>query len=97
MSVKAWWILLAVVVPGGSLLTLAVWLRKRWLAREAAQIAQAIAAQRKALYYTYVGHDEGVDLQSRIRRDVAGRMRRRAAAVVSGSTSAEVLKIVTKA
>jgi hypothetical protein len=72
-------------------------LRTRWLAREREQIDAAIAQQRQGLYYTYQGHDESLDVTARLRRDIADRKRRQAAAVTSGGTSADVREIARRA
>jgi hypothetical protein len=47
---KAWWpVVVAVIVPGGGLIAVSVWLRRRWMAREAAAIDLALAIKREVL------------------------------------------------
>lgn len=45
----------------------------------------------------FVGHDERLEMKARVRRDVADSLKRRSAAVASGSPSASVLKMARRA
>jgi hypothetical protein len=83
-------ILIAVVIPGGSL-ALAAYLRRRWLDRQDAKIVIPPFVQ------IYTGHDEKLEMRSRVRREIVDQAKRRSAAIASGSSSASVLKIARKA
>lgn len=85
-------ILVAIVVPGGSI-ALAVHLRRRWLARKAAQIEALI----KAPVPVFLGADEGMEVRARARREIADQVRRRSAQIASGASSASVLRMARKA
>lgn len=87
-----WWYLAALVVPGGSVIVLAAWLRRRWLAREAAQIDALIKNPRPV----FLGADENLEVRARARRDIADQVKRRSALIASGSSSASVLKIARR-
>lgn len=93
---KSWWLLALLLVPGGSILAIAAYLHRR-LAREKAEIDRLIGVQKKGLYYTYLGHDEALDVRARLRKDIADRKRQQAAAVESGGTSADFQKIARRA
>jgi hypothetical protein len=85
-------IIIAVVIPGGSL-ALAAYLRRRWLDRQAAQLDALIRSPRPI----FVGADEGLEVRARARREIAAQVKQRSALIASGSSSASVLKIARKA
>lgn len=83
--------LIIVAVSGGSI-ALAIYLRRQWMAREAAQIEALIQPPRPV----FVGSDEGLEVRARARREIADQVKRRSALIASGSSSASVLKIARK-
>lgn len=93
---KTWLLVSALGGVGGPLIALGLSLRKRWLARARTAIDAAIATQKDGLYYTYPEADESLDVRARLRKDIADRKRQQAAAVSSGSSSRDVLKMVRK-
>lgn len=93
---KVWLGLVAIFVPGGSVIALGLWLRRRWLARARAQVDAAIAEQAEKLYYTFTRADEQLETRARVRRDIADSIRRKSSAVASGSTSGSLLKMVKR-
>lgn len=90
---KAWWPLLLVLVPGGSLIALGLYLRRRLRAEDVAEINGLIKAPRPV----FVGADESLEVKARARREIADQVKKRSALIASGSSSASVLKMVKKA
>src|SRR4051812_47103529 len=91
-----WRILAIVLLPGGFVaggIALAMYLRRRWLAREAAQVDALIASNRATSRKGFDVHDDALRQKTEQRRDVAERMRRRAAHVESGAAAAEVVRL----
>lgn len=85
------------VLPGGGLLLLAVvahWLRRRWIAADAARVDALIAANRPTHKKGFDEHDEQLRKRTEARRDAADRIRRRAAHVESGARASDVLRMV---
>lgn len=96
---KTWLLAALFILPGGSLLAVAVW-AVRWkqgLAKDRAVIDAAITKQRDGLYYTYVKADESLAARARVRQEITDTIRKRSASVASGSASADVLKTVRRA
>jgi hypothetical protein len=91
-----WWLLIAVLVPGGSILALAAWLRRQWLAREAAHVAE-IAQLIKPPKPLFLWADEGLESRARARREIADQVKQRSALIASGSSAGSVLKMARKA
>jgi len=85
---KASWLLL--LLPGGSLIYLAVWLRRRWMAREAATVAALIVPPRQV----FAGQDDALRVRTEARRKAADAIRARAAHVESGARVSDVLRRV---
>lgn len=83
----------AVFVAAGGSIALAVHLRRRWLARKAAQIDALI----KAPIPVFIGADEGLEVRARARREIAEQVRRRSSQIASGTSSTAVLKVMRKA
>lgn len=88
------WVLaaVAVILPGGWLVALAVWLRRRWLARD----ARAVDALIKPPRPVFEGSDEGLRQRTEKRRQAANGIRGRAARVESGSPVSDVLRLVKR-
>lgn len=85
-------LIVAVGLPGGSLVALGVWLRRRWLAKEAAQIEALTSTPQYR--YRFDGHDDMLRLQSERRRDHANDKKREAARIVSGHHVDERIRLV---
>jgi hypothetical protein len=81
--VKWLWLLL---LPGGSLIVLGIWLRQRWLAREAEQLAATLAAKGETLrqHQARQHHDQSKAVRAAERRAEANKKRREAIAIASG-------------
>ena len=71
-------VLAALVIPVGYGV---IWLRRRWLQREAVRIDQRLQPPR----YRYFTHDEELAVKTRERRESAAALRRQAAKKESGT------------
>ena len=91
-----WWLLAVLLLPGGSAILVGAWLRRRWVARDAAAAAQ-IAALIHPPAQRFTGHDEAMEARARARREIAESVKRRSALIASGSSAGSVLKIARKA
>lgn len=90
---KAWTLAALFLLPGGSLIILAFWLRRRLHARESdPNIARLIVPPiyRKGM----TTHDEALRLRTEARRKAADAIRSRAAHVESGAPVKDVLRMV---
>ncbi len=87
---RAWWPWLLLLMPGGSLIALGVWLRRRWLAREAA----AIDARIQPPIQLFKGQDDALRVRTKKRREAADGIRSRAAHVETGAPVSDVLRRV---
>lgn len=86
------WLSALLALSGGGIV-LGVYVRRRWLAHEAAQIAALIRPARPV----FLGADESLEVRARARREIADQVKQRSALIASGSSSASVLKIARKA
>ena len=88
---KPWSLLaVAVFVPGGCLIALGVWLRRRWLARAAVSVDALIVPP----VPRFEGHDDSLRLQSERRRAAVEDKKRQAAQIASGQPVESRIRIV---
>jgi hypothetical protein len=80
----------AIIVPGGAIVALVVWLRRRWLARAAARLNAQIKPPRPI----YTAHDDSLRRRTVARRKAADGIRQRAVRVETGSPVSDVLRLV---
>ena len=92
---KAWWpLVVALVIPGGSVIALAVYLRRRWIARDAAQIAALIQPPRQTFEQLPPRLVEEVRAAAAHRRSVAEARRAEGAQIASGKELERRIRIV---
>lgn len=83
------------VLPGGfvaGVIALGVWLRRRWLEREAAHVDQLIARNKATTRPGFDVHDDGLRQRTDARRRVAEGIHRRARKVETGASAGQVLQ-----
>lgn len=86
---KTLWLLL---LPGGSILFAIVWLRRRWIARDAAAIDALIVPPTYGAGMTK--QNDALRLRTEARRKAADAIRSRAAHVETGASVSDVLRRV---
>lgn len=79
------------LMPGGSLVLVGLWLRRRWLAREDAAI-NALIKPLSEDQYVFVGHDEALAVRTRALRVHADKINHEAACIVSGRPRPRIVK-----
>lgn len=92
----SWRLIAYACLPGGFIagaIALAVYLRRRWIAQDGARVDALIAGNAAKLKPGMHEHDEALRRTTEQRREIADRMRRRAAHVESGSPSGEVVRL----
>ena len=87
---KPWLLLAALVLPFGSVLYLAVQLRQRWMARDAAQVDALIVPPR----YIFTTADEALTAKAARRRDHVESKTREARQIASGQPSIERIRLI---
>lgn len=91
---KVWLITaVAILLPGGCLIALAIYLRRRWLA-QAATYAETLIRPLGAEHYRFVDADDRLRIAAERRRDHANAKRLEAAQIASGKPPDERLRIV---
>lgn len=78
------------LLPFGSVLYVAVWLHRRWIARDAALVAALI----KPVRQTFVGTDESLREKAKRRRALADQKVREARQIASGHEPERRIRIV---
>lgn len=85
-------IALVILMPGGWILALAWWLRRRWV-RRSAQHADTLI---RPPIWRFRRSDDTLRVKTEQRRKAADGIRQRAVHIESGATAADVLKLVRR-
>jgi hypothetical protein len=92
---KSWWPLLAaILLPGGCILALGVWSRRRWLAREAAQIDALIRPARPVFEKLSAKEYDEVRAEAARRHVAQSYRQKQSRQIASGETIEPQIRIV---
>lgn len=89
---KPWVYVAAVILPGGCLLLLAYWIRRRLRDAEDPMLAGKIVPP----VVKFAGHDDALRVRTIARRKAADAIRTRAGHIESGAPVSDVLRLVAK-
>jgi hypothetical protein len=95
---KGWTTLALVCLPGGCVIGLLFWIRRRWIAHLEQQVEDLRIAEGliKKPVQRFTKNDDDLRVRTKLKRDAAARLKKRAHKVESGDSVSDILRVVNR-